>query len=63
MEEYLRLGFSYTTNTKVKNGVMMKEIVILYHDLDIYYQMVNIRVECDILFKNICEGYKNDFIK
>ena len=62
MEKYLRMGFNLKTQTKTKGGQIVKEVTILYHDLDIYYQIVNIRVECDILFKNICENYIKDFL-
>lgn len=62
MEKYIRQGFSYKTMLKTKGSLSVKEITIFYQEIDIYFQVVNIRVECDALFKNICENYINDFL-
>jgi hypothetical protein len=63
METLIRQGFSYKTALKDKRGTIVKEITIFYQEIDIYFQVVNIRVNADVIFEKVCNDYINDFIK
>jgi hypothetical protein len=63
METLIRQGFSYKTALKDKRGTIVKEITIYYQEIDIYFQVVNIRVNADVIFEKVCNDYINDFIK
>jgi hypothetical protein len=56
-------GFSYTITLKNKKGKVFKDFRIYYHDLEIYRHIIHINIDADVLFINICNEYKNNFIK
>lgn len=53
-------GFSYGTKFVLKKNIQMIEMTITYHDEEIYYQLVNKNIKCDILFINVCRTYIDD---
>lgn len=59
-KQFLRRGFSYITSYKKKGSQIMIEFSVSYHDLEIYYQLVNQRIDTEILFQNVCKGYIRD---
>lgn len=52
-------GFSFNVSSVKRRGKKMIEMNILYQGLEIFYKVVSERVDCNILFYNIC----NEFLK
>jgi hypothetical protein len=61
MENYIRQGFHYSVSLKHKKEKVLKDIIIYYHDIEIYHGVVNIRRDGDIIFQNVCKQYVEDF--
>jgi hypothetical protein len=60
MNNYLNMGFSYTTSIGAKKGNIVIEFSVTYYDMEIYYQHVSNRIDCKVLFENICKSYLED---
>jgi hypothetical protein len=61
MEMYIRQGFHYKVSLKNKKEMVMKDIIIYYYGIEIFHQVVNIRIDADIIFSNVCKQYCEDF--
>lgn len=61
MESLLKDGFYYEVKTKIKKNMIYKDVNIFYWGLNIYHAVVNINIDADILFTNICKEYKKNF--
>lgn len=55
--EYLQLGFSYETSLHSEKGSIIIKFIVYYHDVEIYYERVNRRTECDKLFVKVAQSF------
>lgn len=55
--EYLQLGFSYTTSLHSLKGNIVVKFVVYYHGEEIHYERVNRRTDCDKLFLRVAQSF------
>lgn len=63
MEELLNKGFHYTISMKIKKSNRVKDLKVFYYGIEIYHHILHININADIIFMNVCNEYKNNFIK
>lgn len=56
----IKNGFSYSCSYTSKKNEMRISFSVLYQDEEIYFQLLNPRVDCEILFINVCKSYIRD---
>ena len=58
---YIKQGFSYTSSYKKRGTQLMIEFSVQYQDdINIFYQLINQRIDTEILFQNVCKSYIRD---
>lgn len=55
--DYLKLGFSCITSLHSEKGNVIIKFIVYYHDIEIYYERVNRRTECDLLFIKVVKSF------
>lgn len=60
VKNYIKSGFSYSCEWTKKGSEMRIKFSVCYQDEEIYYQLINPRVEPSILFINVCKAYVRD---
>jgi hypothetical protein len=63
MEELLKMGFYYNIELRARGKNIIKDMRIYYYGIEIYHQMLHMNVLSDIIFTNVCNEYKNNFIR